>query len=282
MSGSSEAPLEAPALKREAAEGAPAVRARFSLPLALGRMALIAPCAAWVALTYLIRVHRAGSPAVRYAVTAEYTRRIARAICRIANYQVIVDTPAPPPGTFIATNHIGYVDIIALAATAPSLFVTRAEMLRWPVVGWLLRISGQPTTERTSSSRLASTADSVRKCLEAGQSICVFLEGTSTSGDGVLKFRSSLLSAAVASGAPVAAAALRWRGTDPAIDRAEDIAFWRDEHSFFSHFWRHLGLRGYVVRIAFDTPIACTPGETDRKALAETLHARTVGMLADL
>ena len=262
-------------------EGARAGRARFSLLLALGRLALIVPCAAWLALAYLVRVRWARDTRSRYALTTEYTRRMARAVCRIANYRLEVLTPVPAHGTFVAANHIGYVDIIALAATTPSLFVTRTEMLRWPVVGWLLRISGQPATDRTSSSRLAGTADAVRRCLEAGQSVCVFLEGGSSGGDGVRKFRSSLLQAAVSAGAPVAAAALRWHGADPAMNRTEDIAFWRDEHSFFPHFWRHLGLRGYVARIAFAEPIACTPGQTDRKALAETLYAQTLALLAE-
>ncbi len=43
-------------------------------------------------------------------------------------------------GHFIVSNHLGYLDGIVLGSLFPVIFVTKREVRRWPVIGWVFRL----------------------------------------------------------------------------------------------------------------------------------------------
>src|SRR5262245_46431824 len=45
--------------------------------------------------------------------------------------------PPLEPGLLVA-NHVSWLDVAALAALRPALFVCKSEVAAWPGVGWLL------------------------------------------------------------------------------------------------------------------------------------------------
>ena len=55
----------------------------------------------------------------------------------------------------LAGNHISWLDILALGGALPCRFIAKAEIARWPLVGWLARI-GRLTA--SGGSRRASAA----------------------------------------------------------------------------------------------------------------------------
>ncbi len=223
-------------------------------------------------------IHRFAFPdrTRRHNAALFWTHKWAKAYGRIANLQVVVKGSPPPAGTLLCPNHLGYADIFAIAAATRSFFVSRADAADWPLVGVLVRSSGQILVSRKRDRGLGVTAKQIEERLVAGQSVCVFLEGTSTGGDVVLPFLSALLQPAIECGARVVPAALRWSSPDPNVLVAEDIAYWKD-HRFPVHFWRLMGLKGTRVEVVFGE--ACSPG-LDRKRLAAKLHKEVVGLWA--
>jgi 1-acyl-sn-glycerol-3-phosphate acyltransferase len=42
----------------------------------------------------------------------------------------------PPPGLIVA-NHISFLDIYVINAVTPASFVSKDDVRRWPLIGWL-------------------------------------------------------------------------------------------------------------------------------------------------
>src|SRR5690606_3559653 len=41
------------------------------------------------------------------------------------------------PGTLVVANHVSWLDIFVINAVAPAGFISKAEVRRWPAIGWL-------------------------------------------------------------------------------------------------------------------------------------------------
>ena len=257
-----------PAAASDASDDAPddARRAHSNPLLALIRLVGILAVTASFLLVFLFRAVFVHSPRRRFAFAARSTQVWGGLCSRVAGYRLVVHGEIPPPGAFLTPNHLGYVDIIVLAACVPCLYVAKAEVASWPLFGLCCRLFDHVFVVRRRTRDLVESAARVRERLRHGTTVCAFLEGTSSGGRAVLPFRASFVQPAIDVGVPVVPAGVRWTPSDPAVDVADDIAYWRD-HTFLPHLWRHLGLRGLRVDVHFGAPIA-TEG-IDRKILAE-------------
>ena len=141
----------------------------------------------------------------------EAVQETAARIARVMNVDLRI-LGTPPNRGLVVSNHLGYLDIVVLAATAPSVFVAKSEIRRWPVFGWFARRSGCIFVDRESSASAGRSVRAIRAALNRGRRVILFPEGTSSGGAGVLPFRSSLLEPAV--GQPLTIAAVRY-GLDP-------------------------------------------------------------------
>lgn len=209
---------------------------------------------------------------LRFAVKA--TQLWGRLSCRFLDLGVRLEGPLPAPGTFIAPNHMGYADLLVLCSQVPTLFVTRTEIVAWPIAGPVIRATEHPHVARTGTRSLHDGARQVAERLKAGQSVCVFLEGTSTGGDRVLPFRTPLLQGALEAGAPVVPLGIHWGSRDGTADVWYDVAYWTKEHEFASHVIRLAGLRGLEATLRFGPPIQAT----DRKRMAEELREQVCAL----
>ncbi|MGF1572798.1 MAG: lysophospholipid acyltransferase family protein [Sumerlaeia bacterium] len=169
---------------------------------------------------------------------------------------------------YFTPNHIGYCDIIAIATLCPVLFVTRAELYAWPVVGVILRRIALPAISRSDQRVLKEVNQALINSLQNGVSVCTFLEGTSTGGDKVLKFRSPLMESAVTSEAYAVPLCVKWTSRS-GIDISEEVAYWKD-HEFRPHFWNFLGLVGLQVELTCGEPLPTANRE--RHDLTRELH----------
>ena len=208
---------------------------------------------------------------VDYLARARWTQRHAKRMCRFI--QVEVETVGtPPPAGIVACNHMSYLDIVVLVWTHPMVFVSKAEVEQWPVVGALTACAGSILVRREKRGDVATAAQQIESVVQQQVPVVIFLEGTSSGGDGVLPFRSSLLEPAVARQWPVTPIGLDYRLDDGSV--ADEVAYWRDM-TFLPHFLNLLSKRRIRARISFGKPRQ--PG-MDRKALAQELHAEVVGL----
>jgi len=162
---------------------------------------------AWVLVASAIAL--AVRPAHRSSLSAR--EHWLQAACRSALRALGVSWSAAgrPPATsaLIAANHLGYLDILVLAAMTPTVFVAKREVRDWPVFGWFARMAGTRFVDRERRSDVARVGDEIAPVLAAGLRVVLFLEGTSTDGRTVQPFKSSLLEPAVQARWPIIPAA---------------------------------------------------------------------------
>ncbi len=238
------------------------------------RLALIvAGCLFMVAFFSVVKVF-VRPPGKRYGLAARCTHWWGRYCCLVAGYRVRWSGPPPPPGSLLVPNHLGYADIIALAAAAPTLFVAKAEVNDWPLFGLCCRVFEHVFVQRRRAKEMTGTVAQIRQRLTSGASVCLFAEGTSSGGLQVLPFSSSFIQPALDAGVPIVPVAMNWRSSNPRVSIAEDIAYWKD-HSFVPHILRQLGLSGTAVEIIFAPPLAA-PEREDRKIAARAAWEQVV------
>lgn len=180
----------------------------------------------------------------------------------------------PQRGVVIA-NHLGYLDIVALAALRQCVFVAKSEIRSWPFLGWITTMVGTVYVERGSGGGALRAKAGMQAAADANLPLVFFPEGTTSLGDTVLKFHTGLLTQAKDSGEPITAAFIRYRLTEdngPCITLA-DVNFW-DDTPLLLHLFRLLAVRGVEVEIRFaDAPIVFTEGASHRKIAAEEARA---------
>lgn len=94
----------------------------------------------------------------------------------------------------VVANHSSWLDIFALNARKRIYFVSKAEVARWPGIGWLARSTGTVFIERDPRKAKAQK-ELFEQRLKAGHKLLFFPEGTSTDGLRVLPFKSTLFAA---------------------------------------------------------------------------------------
>ncbi|HZG08938.1 MAG TPA: lysophospholipid acyltransferase family protein [Allosphingosinicella sp.] len=234
---------------------------RFSLRV----LAMLAGLLLLLPLHYGWRLTGADSP---------WPRRWLWWVGRAAGFKTIVrGTPLGKRVLFVA-NHLSWLDIMILAGATGAAFVSKDEVARWPVLGWLARLNRTIFVNRSERRAVHGQADAVRTALASGQPVALFPEGTTDGGTEVLPFRASLLSALfpplpgirvqpVALDYGAAAAGIAWVGQEAAADNARRV----------------LSRRGTTqVTLHFLAPL--DPSEAHhRKALAESSRSAIVAAL---
>lgn len=203
-------------------------------------------------------------------------RNICRSLLWIMGAQV-ERRGTPPRAPFVlVSNHQSYVDILLLASQLDTVFVSKHEVARWPVLGVLCRAMGTVFLRRESKRDLSRVLAEMNGHLAHDCGIVFFPEGTSTSGGDVLEFRPSLLEIAVRLGQPVAYASLRYV-TPEGQPAASDVVCWWGDAPFAGHFLRLLSMPGFRAELFFGPrPIE----SSDRKRLALELREAVAGQLA--
>lgn len=124
------------------------------------------------------------------------------------------DLDAMVPGALVVANHISWVDILVINAALPCAFVSKEEVRRWPVIGWLAASNDTVFLRRGSRGHARIINEQVAKLLEIGKHVAVFPEGTTTDGRSVLHFHAALIQPALAAGRPVVPLALSYWSPD--------------------------------------------------------------------
>ncbi len=96
---------------------------------------------------------------------------------------------------FLVANHISYIDVLVLFSLYPSLFVTSVEIRETFLLGQITKLAGCFFVERRKNLRTPATLgyelDLMKKKFQAGFSVFIFPEGTSSTGTNLLPFKAS-------------------------------------------------------------------------------------------
>jgi 1-acyl-sn-glycerol-3-phosphate acyltransferase len=178
----------------------------------------------------------------------------------------------------LVCNHISWIDILALMATGSCRFVSKAQIHRWPVVGTLAAGADTLFIERESSRDAMRVMHRMAQALQEGDTVAVFPEGTTSTGESVMPFHANLFQAAVASQAPVQPIALAYFDGD-GTHCSSKVAFVGDDNLLQS-------LRGVLMSHELSIQVSCgpvlRPEGQGRRQWALTAHQQVNLLHADL
>jgi 1-acyl-sn-glycerol-3-phosphate acyltransferase len=191
---------------------------------------------------------------------------------------VRLQTSGTPAGHgLLVANHISWLDIYAINAVAPTTFLSKDDVLHWPVIGWLAKRVGTLFLERGSRTAALRAKEHLVAELRAGRLVGVFPEGTTGFGDHVMPFHAALFQSAIDAEVGVMPALIRY--TDghglPSLAAAYvgETSLWECVRSIVT-------ASGLIVRVDF-LPEVATSG-TDRRHLAHHSHQLISHTLAAL
>ena len=187
----------------------------------------------------------------------------------------------------IAANHVSYLDIVVLEALGEVAFIAKNEVGAWPLFGVGAKVMRTIFVDRTRRHRAMNDRDQIQDRLRKGDALVLFPEGTSSDGNRVLPFKSSLLSVAeidlsdreAKTGRPyrvrvqpVSLAYTTLHGM-PMGRRYRPYYAWYGDMDLFGHLWGGLKAGPITVVVHFHPPVTVEQ-LGNRKAL--TRHCEEV------
>ena len=199
----------------------------------------------------------------------------ARTLLKRLDVQVrVVGTPPQAGPLMLVSNHISWVDIVALHAICHCRFVAKADVRRWPVIGTLATGGGTLYVQRESRRDAMRVVHHMAQALRDGDILAVFPEGTTGDGDSVLPFHANLIQAAISADAPVQAVAIRF--VDTKSERSSRAVSYTGDESLVSSIWRTLAAQQLCAVVSFGR-VQRADGR-DRRTLAQELRKEIVAM----
>jgi 1-acyl-sn-glycerol-3-phosphate acyltransferase len=212
----------------------------------------------------------------RELVRELWVRRWASSLLRLFSVSVVVRGNVLPPtregerGRLIVANHRSAIDIGVILSTLGGRMVSRGDLATWPLVGAAARATGTIFVDRASANSRAATVRAIQAHLEKGQTITIFPEGTTFSGDEVRPFHRGAFIAAAHAGATILPVGLAY----PAASGAAFL-----DETFLAHLGRMAKSDATRMGLAVGEPIVPEKGTiaANLSAQAHADVARLVG-----
>lgn len=212
-----------------------------------------------------------------FGLARPWTPWITQVVCRLSLYCMGLSysrTGAPMRGQgAIVANHSSWLDIFVLNAADRIYFVSKSEVAGWPGIGALAKAAGTLFIARDPRAAKAQT-ELMQERLLAGQRLLFFPEGTSTDGQRVLPFKTTLFASFFAedlrphvSVQPVTVVYHAPEGRDPRTYG------WWGEMEFGTHLLATLALPKHGRVEVIYHPALTVADFPDRKALAVAAEA---------
>lgn len=177
-----------------------------------------------------------------------------------------------------AANHQSWIDILLIGGATGASFVSKEEVKRWPVAGWLATMVGTIYINRKDRGNAVAQALRIREALESGKSVAFFPEGQISGGD-LMPFRPALFGAVMP---PIPGLAVQPVAVDYG-EHAEHVT-WRRGRNAGVHAVELMKRKGRTpVTIHLLDPIIPTEA-SERRDLARDSHdavARALGQPID-
>jgi 1-acyl-sn-glycerol-3-phosphate acyltransferase len=184
------------------------------------------------------------------------------------NIKLVTHGELPPKyttSTMFVANHISWADIHAINSVIPLRFIAKSEINNWPVFGYLVRKSGTLFINRNQRKDALRIIEMTTQSLQSNDNIGFFPEGTTTDGTVILRFKSSILQAAIDASATLWPIAIRYPLSDGGINTKMAYA---GDTSLMESMLNILKQKTPTVELYFLTPIQAH--QSDRQAITRT------------
>ncbi len=163
-------------------------------------------------------------------------------------------------GRLFVMNHRSGLDILVALGFLEARIVSRGDLAKWPVIGYLAARIGTLFVDRESTISGARVAGAMVRAVDAGRGVLIFPEGTTFAGDEVRPFRPGAFAVSKRTGAEIVPVGIAYE--------SEDATFGKE--SFPAHMRRVGGLPRTRVALVAGEPIA--PGDRDAQAIQVEAH----------
>lgn len=187
----------------------------------------------------------------------------------------------------IAANHVSWLDILVISSVVDATFVAKAEVRDWPVFGTLARLQRSIFIKREERRQTQAQADEMAARLNAGETVVLFPEGTTTDGNRLGELKSSLFAAASSAAhfapegvvhvQPVAVAYVRIHGMAMGHYHRPVVA-WPGDVALMPHLLGILKAGALDVDVRFGDTVEVTTG-TSRKHVSSFVKKQLHAML---
>ncbi len=126
----------------------------------------------------------------------KFWSRVALKLCGL---QLFVNGQCFSRVCIVVSNHVSWLDILAIQSVTDVIFVAKSEVQTWPGLGFLAQLADTLFVER-KPQKIGFHSKEAEEIMSTGESICFFPEGTSSDGLRVLKFRSGFFQLAYGNG----------------------------------------------------------------------------------
>lgn len=196
-----------------------------------------------------------------------------RLASRLLGLEIVVHgTPTGARPTLFVANHTSYFDIEVLGSQIECSFIAKADMINWPLIGWLAKLQRSVFVDRRPVN-VSHHASEVAGRLKDGDNLVLFAEGTTSDGNRLLPFKSALFAVAEEAAPerpltiqPVSVVATALDGM-PLGRSLRSIYAWYGDMPMGPHLWQALTAGQITVTVEFHEPFVAH-GFT-RKQLAQ-------------
>ena len=157
--------------------------------------------------------------------------------------------PLPVNGLIVA-NHLSYLDILMFSAALPCVFVSKLEVVNWPIFGRLARMGGTIFINRRRSVETLQAGEAMEAALQQNIPVILFPEGSSSDGTAVLPFYPALFEPAVRLAMNVTPARIRYAVEGGTVEN--DVCYW-GEMTLVPHLFKLFSKRKITSCICFSS-----------------------------
>ena len=174
--------------------------------------------------------------------------------------------------TLYVSNHLSYLDIPVLGSTIRGRFIAKNEISNWPIIGYLSKVGNTIFINRNLKF-LKTNKSIIYDYLCRGDNIILFPEGTTSDGNRVLKFKSSLLTSLENKNILIQPIVIRYKSINgmPLNRWLKPIIAWYGDVDFKPHLINILKLFSIKAQIIF-LPALNGRDFANRKDMTSSLH----------
>ncbi|MCB9235198.1 MAG: 1-acyl-sn-glycerol-3-phosphate acyltransferase [Bacteroidia bacterium] len=193
----------------------------------------------------------------------------ARIMARLLGIEVGMSGEVPPQGVLLAPNHRSYIDIVPVNLYVPGVYLAKAEVSKWPLIGYAATYADTMwiwREERTSRQNMRSN---VAAALKEGKNVVVHPEGTTVQAPKMNHFRPGIFYTLASEKLKVAPVAIEFKYAPDA---------WIGSDTFIPHFFSCFGKKKTPCRIHFGPVMEGDDPEELRKQVQEWVRNELASM----
>lgn len=163
-------------------------------------------------------------------------RRIwARRLLPRLGYRVHIRGTAPDFPCIVVANHRSYLDPAMLTHDVTGYGVAKAEVARWPVIGWGARVAGVLFLQRENPNSRKIVLEGIAEKVREGFPVILFVEGTTNGGSTSADFKPGAFKLAARDGLAIVPAAVEYQSPED---------YWLGADTFLPHLMKRLAVSG--------------------------------------